>query len=335
MRHPFNHQAPSTPVKNRAARSVNVRGIGRSLSRGMAVLFVAASVSACSHPVPAVTGSDVLLCMGDSALTVDDVVRRIPVGISPSDSVALFHSITDNWVAGMVLADMAASKLPEIEDIERKVEAYRNRLIVAEYMKRMRDSRQFKVSPDSVRSFYDSHRAEMIAETPLVKGIYLKIPTSSIGIDDVRESVFSATEAGIDRLEKNWIGEAIQYDYFIDEWVDWSLIADQIPYRFYDPDAFLASTRNFETSADGQTYLLHVSDYLPAGSELPFEFASKRISAILEQAKIADYEQALVRSLIKKAINENRLQAVGYDPLTHRKTAPDRNKENKNLKDEK
>lgn len=279
--------------------------------------------------------TDVLVSMGDTVLTVEDVVDRIPVGLSSADSLALFQNIVDNWIEGMVLTDMAENKLSKIEDIERKVADYRNRLIVMEYMKRMREGKHFKVSTDSVRSFYEKHRHEMIAETPLVKGIYLKVPETSAVIKEIRESVFDASETSIDRLENNWIGEAVQYDYFANEWVDWSVIADQIPYRFYDPDAFLSSTHNFETSTNGQTYLLHVSDYLPSGSELPFEFASSRITAILEQAKMVDYEEALVRSLIKKAIKEKRLVTVGYDPLTHKRLPQNNNKVNKNLKDEK
>lgn len=301
---------------------------------GGLTLFAMSVAAGCSHATDKVAESDVLMRMDDSVLTVQDVVARIPVGLSLSDSLSLFNKIADNWISGMVLSDMASSKLPDIDLIERKVEAYRNRLIVAEYMRRMREGRQFKVSQDSIRAFYDSHRSEMIAENPLVKGIYIKVPSSSSGIEEIRECIFEAGESGIDRLEKNWIGEAIQYDCFLDRWVDWSLIVDQIPYRFYDPEAFLSSTRNFETSDDGQTYLLHISDYMPSGSELPYEFASRHISAILEQSKIADFEQALIRSLVKKAINEQRLQTVGYDPITHRMAVADNNNEKKNLKDE-
>lgn len=89
----------------------------------------------------------------------------------------------------MVLTDMAKSKLPEIEEINRKVEDYRNRLIVAEYMRKMSAGKQIQVNPDSVRAFYERHRSEMVAETPLVKGIYIKLPDNSASFEEIKMCV--------------------------------------------------------------------------------------------------------------------------------------------------
>lgn len=280
-----------------------------------ACIVFAMALSSCGGGDSKPPAGDVLVAMGDSVLTLSDVVNRIPVGIDEADSVALFHKIVDNWVEGMVLADMASRKLTDLDRIEGMVAEYRNRLIVAEYLKKMRVGKEFKVSADSVRAFYEAHHSEMITETPLVKGIYLKVADGAGAIDEIRRCVFDASGESIDELEKKWTGEAIQYDYFENDWVDWDVIAEQIPYRFYDPDAFLASTGNFETSCNGSTYFLHISAYLPSGSETPFEFASPRISSLLEQAEMASYEEALVEALIKKAMTENNLVAVGYDPL--------------------
>lgn len=282
----------------------------------LVLLLVLNSCGSGEKPLPS---SDILLSIGDSVLSERDVVEKIPIGLETKDSLALFHKIVGKWVESMVLTDMAKSKLPEIEEINRKVEDYRNRLIVAEYMRKMSAGKQIQVNPDSVRAFYERHRSEMVAETPLVKGIYIKLPDNSASFEEIKKCVFSATDKDIDRLEKNWIGEALQYDYFSSRWVAWDAIADQIPYRFYDPDAFLASTKNFKTSCNGSVYLLHVSEYLPSGSELPFDFASSRITSILTRSRIDSYEEALVRSLVKKAISDGRLKMVGYDPVSHKR----------------
>ncbi len=43
---------------------------------------------------------DVLLSMGDSVLTLNDVVRSIPIGTSPADSAARVKGIVDTWIEG-------------------------------------------------------------------------------------------------------------------------------------------------------------------------------------------------------------------------------------------
>lgn len=281
----------------------------------LAAVALSLPLVACHKEQKISPGDDVLIAMGDSVLRRSEVVARIPVGIAPEDSAALFRRIVNNWVETMVLTDFATRRLPNLDEIEDQVAAYRNRLIVSSYLKQMRDTRQETVNQDSVKAFYNAHKGEMVVERPLVKGIYMKVSDDAPNLAKMRHSVFDASDESIDNLEKNWIADAIQYDYFADEWIDWEVVADEIPYRFFDVDAFLESTKNFETSSNGSTYLLHISQYLPTGSQMPFEFAAKRISAMFLERKKSQYEDNLVRQLVKNAIERKQLVAVGYNPL--------------------
>ena len=269
----------------------------------------------CGNDKPEDPGEDILMMIDGKTLSLQDVVAKIPVGIEPEDSAALFDRIVDTWIESVVLVELAESKLPDTDEIDMKVDAYRNRLIVMEYLRHMKDGQRQKVDEDVVRAYYDSHKQELLTESPLIKGVYMKVAASSAGVDKIKELVFRSTESDIDRLEKDWMETALQYDYFGSKWIDWQTLADQIPYRFYNPDAFLETHKNFETTYNGSTYIFHISDYLPTGSEQPYEFASEKISAMLEQKKISQYEESLVRSLVEKAVKENRLVSVSYDPV--------------------
>lgn len=264
----------------------------------------------------------VLLTIDGEQLTMESVVSRIPVGIDPADSAALFKEIVDVWVSERILGKLAQRQLPNIEEIERKAASYRNRLIAREYLRQMRESKEIKVPSDSVRRFYDVHKSELLTERPLVKGLYLKIPSSSEWLDEVRRLMADASDESMERIESHFGSEVLQYDYFANVWVDWQTVADLIPYRFYDPDAFLKSTRDFETSYNGSTYILHITDYLPSGSEQPFEFAKSKIEAILRQISLSAYEENLVVSLLEKGIKDGKVVKGEYDPVSHRLTHP-------------
>ena len=258
--------------------------------------------------------SDVLLRAGEDVLTLKDVVNKIPVGTEPADSAAMFHLIVENWVKTKVLSAMAERKLYDLSEIDKKVADYRNKLIVAEYLHEMRKGKEFEASADSIRYFYNRYKGDMLIESPLVRGIYLKVASERPNIEEIKKLVFCGSDECIDQLEKTVAGDAIQYDYFKNDWVDWQTIADQIPYRFYDPDAFLKSTSNFETTYNGSVYLLHISSYLPSGSEPPYEFASIMIGEMMERANIKKFEESLVKALVGKAIGDGELVAVGYNP---------------------
>ena len=263
------------------------------------------------------TPENVLLQFGDDVITYDEVIDQIPDGIMANDSIALFNAIIDGWIKDVVLFDMAKNRLLDINAIERKVKDYRNDLIVTEYLSRMRESHNPKTDERRVREYYDKHRSELKLEVPLVKGIFLKINTNSKGKEKIKSMLLSDDPKDIDILEQIWLDKALEYNYFCDKWVDWQSITAMIPHRFGDPDIFLKENNYFEIEYDNCSYFLIVRDFLPSGEEQPYDFAAKWIAETLSQADLAMFEDALVESIVLKAIKDNRLKSIGYDPLTH------------------
>lgn len=272
----------------------------------------------CRNQDREVQSNDILFAVGDSTLTLHEVVGRIPVGLEPADSAMLFDQIVDTWLSSILLNKVAVENLPDLDRIERRVQAFRNRLITQEYLAQMRASQKNPVSADSVRRFYNMYRHDMLAEAPLVKGLFVKASVNAPGIDEMRALIFDGSESAVDEFEKKWATQTLQYEYFQNEWLDWEAVAQNIPYRFYDADAFLKANTNFETTNNGTLYLLHVAEWLPSQSELPFEFAEPRINSILQSAGVRTYEEDLVKHLIRKNIKDGTLKIEGYDPLHHK-----------------
>lgn len=320
-----------TRDKKRNIRAMTVMAFG---------LVYAFTVCSCGNGGKnAGSAGDVLLEYGDSMLRKSEVVAKIPTGLTPADSSALFRTIVENWVEEMLLAEMAEERIDDIDEIERKVAAYRRQLIVARYLRSIREAGRRRADKESIQEYYNAHSSEMKLETPIVKGIYVKVPANSESLDDIRKWVRSATDTSIDNLEKYGLGQALQYDYFKDKWLDWQTIADQIPYRFYDPENFLAGLTGpgesmedkhgkkdtagnggyFETEKGGSVYMLHITAWLPAGSEMPYEFATSRIAQTIEERETADYERRLISSLYKRARKEKKLRIISFDPALDKK----------------
>lgn len=260
---------------------------------------------------------DVLLRYGDKYVTYSEIVQMIPAGISPADSVLLFNALVDSWLKDEVISDFAEDRLYDIEKIDRKVKDYRNNLIVLEYLNRMRESRTPKIDAAKVKEYYDLHRKELKLETPIVKGVFLKINTDIANKEEIKRLLSEDTPEKIDILEKDWLDRSLEYNYFRDNWIDWETIRGMIPYRFGDPDSFLRDNNYFETDYDDCSYFLKIAEWKGSGEEQPFEFAKTWIADLLTKVDLASYEISLVNSLIEKSINDNKLEIIGYDPLKH------------------
>lgn len=260
---------------------------------------------------------DVLLRFEDKYLTFRDVVDLIPGGIHPADSAALFEAIVEDWVEDVVLSDFAEDRLYDTSAIDRRVRKYRNALIVQEYLSKMKDSKNPNIDEQKVKEYYNLYRKELKLEVPLVKGIFIKINSDSKGKDEIKHLLSSDRPEDIDKLENDWLDRALQYNYFRDKWIDWETVAGLIPYRFGNSESFLNEKFYFETDYDDSSYYLQITDYLPAGSEQPYEFARSWIMDVLNQGELAEYERILVNSLLEKSIKENKLEIKGYDPIKH------------------
>lgn len=279
-------------------------------------------LAGCGHnPKPQ---SDVLLKIGENEVTKEEIIMQIPQGLNPSDSARLFATLVDGWIKDNLLADFAADRLMDTTAIERKVKDYRNKLVVQEYLRGMRESRNFKTKEADLRNYYEAHKEEIVNETPLVKGVFVKIASDIADKDKIRQLLTTTRENAIDDFERDWMEKALEYEYFKDRWVDWNTVTSLIPYRFGNPDEVLSETNFFTTDYDDCSYFLVISEYMPSGSTQPFEYASLWIDELLQQGEMERYESALVETLVKKAIDEKKLEIIGYDPMVHKLIAPEK-----------
>lgn len=275
-------------------------------------------LTACRHDDTAeLQRSDLLVMLGDSALYEHEVVARIPAGIAPEDSARLFAGVVDSWIEDQLLMQVALDHLADADEIERLVEQYRRNLIVSRYLSRVREGGRGRVDEKDIRAYYARHSDEMLTERPLVRGAYLKVSVREPKLDRLRKWMAEASPRTFENIEKHGLEHAQEYDYFGDRWVDWQTVARQIPYRFYDAEAFLEANTDFETTYGDWVYLLHVADYLPAGSVMPYEFARAQITECLEQQVMRETERRLIQRLVSQALDDRLLRGIGYDPVTH------------------
>ena len=261
------------------------------------------SVTACGSG-GAVADGDVLASVGTSMLTVDDLRDNTPLGLSSEDSVLFCRAYIKQWIDSRLVSEIAVRNISGTEKIDKMVEEYRNDLIMKEYKRLMYEEnggRWFSV--DTLKSYYDNHKSDFILKKPLVRCIFLKLPQDAPRLQDVRKWYCSDNSDDIERLEKYTLQDAVQYDYFRDRWTDWNDIQNHIPMDFGgSPDMFLKKNDNFEMTRDGYTYLLSVSEYLPSGSEAPFELVEESIKDLFANENRVEYDRMLRKLLFERGV---------------------------------
>lgn len=253
--------------------------------------------------------SPVLARVGAETLTLAEARASLPGGLTAEDSAKFVKGYVYSWVDRRLLAEMAEEDL-DTREIDRLVEEYRQSLIAEAYRRKIaEDGADVTFAEDSLRAYYDAHRTDFRLRSPLVRGVYVKLPDEAKNLSLIRRLMRSDALADIDRLEKEvTVSNAIHYDYFRERWIDWDQIEVRIPFDFGASESFLRKDRFLETSRDGFTYLLRVTDVLPASSVMPFEAARDEVRERLLAERRRKIDAAFRADLLRRALSTNRAE---------------------------
>lgn len=252
------------------------------------ITTVTVLAASCNKPsVP----NDAIVSVGPASLTETELRAAMPNGLPAADSAAFAESYISTWISNRLVTEVALKNLPDTREIDRMVNEYRRNLIMWEYIRlKTAEDPSLAASPDSVKSYFEAHKHEFTTSEPMVKGIFVKIPSASDKITDIKKLL--RTPADPDKLEKAILRDTqIAYDYFGDRWVSWSQIKAIWPVGTTEIKP--QTGMRYEAESAGSVHMLLLSEVLPAGSQMPAEVAAPLITRRIEARNRAEIERRL------------------------------------------
>lgn len=265
--------------------------------------------TACNNSSEGGDGGTMLARVGDSRLTLTELRGAVPPGLSEEDSVRLAKSYIQKWIDTHLITDVVAPQIPDMDEINRLTEEYRLSLIEDSYRSRMyRKNGDSEIPEDTLKAYYDAGKDYLKLKSPIVKGVFLKFPEDSEQLKEARRLFKSSSQDDIDKLEKQAFEGAVYYEYFRDRWIDWQKIVAVIPSDFgNEPMSYPGTHKVTDFSADGFTYLLNITDFKGAGSQIPYEYAREQISDAILYDRQKEYDANLRRQLREEALEDGTL----------------------------
>ncbi|MCD8290394.1 MAG: peptidyl-prolyl cis-trans isomerase, partial [Prevotella sp.] len=132
--------------------------------------------------------SDVIVSVGDRYLTHQMLDNMIPIGLSANDSTLFADSYIRHWVEDELMYDIAQKNISDVERIEMLVNKYRHELFVYEYQKQLLNEKfDTEVPTEAARNYYRAHLDKFVLKTPIIKGLFLKVPETSPEINELKK----------------------------------------------------------------------------------------------------------------------------------------------------
>lgn len=254
-------------------------------------------------------GKTPLVGLKGNFLYVEDLQFVLPAGLSQKDSVMFAERYIQEWIENVSLYEKAERNIQKDGTIEALVENYRKSLIVHAYQQALvEQSLSEEVTEQELRDYYDWNQALFKVDSPLIKGLFIKVPLKAPDVNNVRRWYRNESNEAIENLEKYSLRNAVKYEYFYDKWIPVSEILNLMPLHVPDIDKYLEKNQHIELKDSAFYYFLNVSEYRLSGAQEPFEYAEKQIKNMLLNIKRINFMKQMKTDLYQQAIKNDEVK---------------------------
>jgi phage tail tube protein FII len=231
----------------------------------------------------------VLARVNDEYLYVSDVQTMVR-GLKGNDSLAALKEYTENWVRKKLLLQKAMDNIAADDPgITRKVEEYRDGLILYEYEKALINKRlDTTVSDGQLEDWYSKMKEGMVLEKDVYRVYFIKLKKDAPDLADMRKWVTKPKDDE-DLRKMEGYSKAYATTFNIDSgmWYDKENLLKNFPLDEAALSALTTSKSYKEFKSDDQTIFIKITGMLKKDQPAPMEFMRDKLArAIIEKRRV-------------------------------------------------
>ena len=223
--------------------------------------------------------NQILARVGDKVLLRDDIIYEESMG----DSSAVFSNQINIWLKKQLLLKSAYQTEELKSIIERKVQSYRDDLILYEFEKLIFMTNKIpEVRLEEVKKYYDKNINDFILPYNLVKALYVELP-----LDSPNLSSFISDFKNYPKVDKS------SFRSYIYQFSEKSFLEDSIWIKFddiimntnfpnnIDKNRFLKLNNYYRVNSDSKAQFFRFIDKKLVGDFSPLSFETDIINTII------------------------------------------------------
>lgn len=274
----------------------------RKVTAFFVFMAVVLAFAACSSE-NAHKGRIPLAAVDGSYLYEDEVELMYAIYGQGHDSASFRKNYVEHWAVERLFYKKASENVAATSDIDKMVESYKQGLILNIYQDRLIEQQLIPdIKDDDIISFYNANKGLFELDEPMLKGLLLKVPDKSQGINKVRVWCVRRNLEDLESLEKYSISNSSVYESFFDEWRSVGEVARQTPITEYQLNERLKKKETIEFRQDGYTYFVSADTLLQKGDTKPIEMVSAEIIDLLVNSKRVSFINEMKNTLYNDAL---------------------------------
>ncbi len=267
--------------------------------------LVVISFSGCKR-VKSSNKEQILVQVGDEALTKEELIKAIPYDLSPEDSTDFAQNYITRWVKSTLLLRKAELNLtPKEKDVEQILESYRASLLIHKYQQKLLLQKYSPlITHREIEEYYGKMKENFKLEDNIIQGVFIQVPLNAPKLNLLQEWYKSEDPDDSISLEDYCYQNAKKYENFTDKWVTVKDISKLLPSPIPDKDSFLKYRNYFEVNDSTYHYFVSIRRFHMAQEIAPLSYVEEQIKAILLNKKRTEFIKNLEEELYQEGIKQ-------------------------------
>lgn len=254
-------------------------------------------------------GKTPLVLLGSSYLYQEDMELSMPHGLTGADSVAFVKDFVQKWLEEEVLYEKAEHNVRGDERIERMVAAYRRTLVMNHYERMLLQQKMpEELTEEELSQYYEKNKPLFRLEETVVKGVFIKVPTQSPGLKDLKRWYKEKSDEALEELEKYAFRHSVLYEYFYEHWMPISELEGKVAVDLAELSKEFDNKRDIEVVDGEYCYLLHIEEYRMKGEEKPYDLARHEIINLLANNRKVEFMNKVKKDLYNQSMEMGRIK---------------------------
>ena len=172
----------------------------------------------------------------------------------------------------------------------------------------MRQKMDTTVTEAQVQDYYEENKENFKLNKNIVKAIFVKVPEEFAQPEQLKAWSKSPTDEDIIELRDFCVQYAKSYDILTDNWVDFEVVARNIPTEIENMEQFLKSNKTIELTDEGYYYFVSILDFKLRNELAPAEFVTGNIKSLIINKRKIDFLKEVENNIYKEGIRKNKFR---------------------------
>ena len=240
----------------------------------------------------------------DTYFYQSDLEQQLPSNLTGDDSITMARSIIRSWIEKQLLIHQAELNLTdELKDVERKLQEYRNDLLIYSYESELvRQRLDTNITEEEINNYYQENSDNFVLRDHILKVFFVKTRPNAPNLDELKEWMSNMNEENYFKTEDYC--KQFASNCFLDE-SSWLYLEDlmlEVPIPTEDMDAVLKKNHFVDMSDSNYVYMVLVRDFKKKDTPSPLELEREKIRNIVINHRKIELIEQMHKSIFKQGL---------------------------------